>query len=170
MDSWWKKYEGLVPGISDFYPEENWVELISTTQRRLFTYRYPCPNPRAVIILFHGLMVHANWYAHIGKSFAAANILALSMDYEGHGKSEGERSKPDLGLLVEDGCAYIAKVKEAYPDLPLFLLGESTGGYISVAASLRIEGIQGMILMAPALGFSQNFRKLTILSRLQHNL
>ena len=60
----------------------------------------------------------------------------------------------DFSNLIRDSEGFVEITKERYPNLPIFLLGESMGGAISVILALkRPELYRGLILLAPALGF-----------------
>ena len=49
-------------------------------------------------------------------------------------------------------------VKNIYQKIPVFILGESMGGAISVYLSLELpRTVNGMILLAPALGIAPDF-------------
>lgn len=57
-------------------------------------------------------------------------FVCVGIDHQGHGKSEGTRAHMNsLDDLVDDASDYLqGVVVPAYPDLPIFLFGESMGG------------------------------------------
>jgi alpha-beta hydrolase superfamily lysophospholipase len=54
--------------------------------------------------------------------------------------------------MVADATAFVAAVKARHPDLPLYLLGDSMGGAVSMVALARDPAppVKGAILVAPA--------------------
>jgi acylglycerol lipase len=109
-------------------------------------------DPRAVLIVVHGLKDHSARYADVAIDFARQGIAVYAFDLRGHGRSEGERVwvdkfddyLADLGLFVDS-------VRERQPRKPLFLFGHSMGGAIVTLYTLTREPyLQGLILSGPA--------------------
>ena len=60
----------------------------------------PDGQPRAVVVLVHGLGEHCGRYAHVAEVFNAAGLGVVALDHRGHGKTEGTRghgSYADMG-------------------------------------------------------------------------
>jgi len=156
MEEWNEKYSGLIPCASVTYPEENFIEFYTEGKYKLSTYRYPAPEPKAQVYLIHGMHGTALVLTHIAKRLAESNCEILAFDQKGHGKSQGPRGKiRSLQNYVKDQVRFIEATHKK--DLPVFLVGESMGGAISVLVSLEIPNIQGIILLAPALGVNPDF-------------
>ena len=151
MTEWWEKYVGLIPSAGIYYPQEDWTDLVSSNNNKLHTYRFPCKNPRAIVVLFHGFNTYANTLAHLARRFSEDGFLAVSLDFENHGKS-GRSTFSDMRTYFADACRYIQQVKVLHPDLPLFLLGESMGATVAVHVALQGVEVAGLILLAPAFG------------------
>lgn len=89
-------------------------------------------DPKAVVLMLHGISEHSGRYEHVGRQLAAANMHAVAYDHQGHGESGGspgfierfERFVDD----VEDHLANVAAL-----GLPVVLLGHSMGGLIATA-------------------------------------
>ncbi|XP_019355254.1 monoglyceride lipase isoform X5 [Alligator mississippiensis] len=69
----------------------------------------------------------------------------------GHGQSEGERMVvSDFHIFIRDSLQHIELMKKEHPDLPIFILGHSMGGAISIlTASERPNDFSGMVLISP---------------------
>jgi len=96
-------------------------------------YRHWTPaEPRAVILLSHGLAEHSGRYEEFASFFGDAGFATYAVDFPGHGKSEGKRGH--IGRFDEytkalDQLSSLAR--KAHPGLPFVLLGHSLGGLIA---------------------------------------
>lgn len=60
-------------------------------------------------------------------------IRVEAHDHLGHGRSTGLRGYfPSFSALVEDAARHVEKMRDQYPLLPLFVIGHSLGGTISI--------------------------------------
>ncbi|OBS67034.1 hypothetical protein A6R68_04430 [Neotoma lepida] len=73
------------------------------------------------------------------------------MSEVGHGQSEGERMVvSDFQVFVRDVLQHVDTIQKDYPGVPVFLLGHSMGGAISIlAAAERPTHFSGMVLISP---------------------
>lgn len=105
--------------------------------------------------MFHGLRSNAEYLGYISLKLHQSGFSVLAMDQQGHGKSDGPRSLiNDVNDLVVDSQNYIELSLESMnPQVPVFLIGESMGGLVSILLSIRLNRvIKGMVLLAPAIG------------------
>ncbi len=95
-------------------------------------------NPRAVILIVHGMAEHALRYDGFAKKACDLGFAVFSSDHRGHGKTA--RSKTDLGYLadkdgffrvVEDQREIVDEIHKGYPNIPVIILGHSFGSFIS---------------------------------------
>lgn len=114
---------------------------------------WPVAQPRARMLLVHGLGEHSGRYAALAGDLNALGISARAFDHRGHGKSGGKRgvSGKDPDCLSRD----TVEVFEAYAaegsDLP-FLFGHSMGGLVAMHAVCKL-GLRprGLVASSPAL-------------------
>ncbi len=86
-----------------------------------------------------------DWAQTQGRGF-------LAFDYFGHGASGGDFSDGTIGRWRADALAAIDQLTAG----PLLLVGSSMGGWIaSLAAVARPQRIAGLVLIAPALDFTE---------------
>lgn len=84
--------------------------------------------------------------------WARANNRALvRFDYTGHGESSGRFADATISTWLEDADAVIAAFA---PERPI-LVGSSMGGWIACLVA-RIRAAAGLVLIAPALDFTQS--------------
>lgn len=133
--------------------DDGWTE--STEGNRLF-WRHHAPDrePRAVLLLVHGLAEHSGRYLHVLDHFANAGFDCWAYDYRSHGQSPGLRVHvSEFDEFLIDLEAVRRLVRTAQPDLSLFLVGHSQGGLIVLREALANPGgLEGIVVSSPFLG------------------
>ena len=125
----------------------------------LRTYRWPAVGePRAHVLLVHGIAEHAGRYEHVGTQLGAAGLETHSYDQRGFGGSGGHRAYVDRWSQYHDDLEdRLADVRSAARDLPVVLYGHSMGGLIALGYVLADPprprpGL--LVLSAPAIDAS----------------
>lgn len=134
------------------YFESNGTQLYRQTWK-------PAHQPRAIAIVMHGLGSHSSGQKHITEYLVSEGYVVHAFDSRGHGKSEGERALLKKSTMyIEDALHFVSMVKEeerrgtGEPDLPIFLVGHSMGGLISLDLTMNYPNlITGVVALAPAL-------------------
>jgi alpha-beta hydrolase superfamily lysophospholipase len=133
--------------------EEGWTK--SSDGNRLFWRRHsPDGDPRAVLLVVHGLAEHSGRYLHVLDNFATAGFDCWAHDYRCHGQSPGLRVHvTEFDEFLTDLAAARSLVRQAQPDLPFFLVGHSQGGLIVLREALaHPDGLEGVVVSSPFLG------------------
>ena len=91
-------------------------------------------NPKAVIIIVHGISEHIGRYEHVADFLSKAGYEVYGLDHRGHGKSEGSpRVHTDSHTrFVEDLKQFYNSIKANHPNQKIFILGHSMGSVISL--------------------------------------
>ncbi len=112
----------------------------------------PEPNPKKIIIALHGFNDYSNFIDSAAQYFNQHGIAVISYDQRGFGKSPHRGKWPGTMPFVQDLQTIIPLVKNAYPDIPVYVLGESMGGAVAIVAMYKDNHpeIDGIILVAPA--------------------
>lgn len=116
----------------------------------LFTHHWATDDPRAAVVLVHGLAEHLGRWDHIGRQLAARGYDVRGTDLRGFGRSQGHRA------YVEDFSEYTADleadvVAARQLGLPVVLLGHSLGGLISTLYAAELHQQPDLlVLSAPA--------------------
>ncbi|MDJ0805989.1 MAG: alpha/beta hydrolase [Gammaproteobacteria bacterium] len=107
---------------------------------------------RVILLALHGLNDYHNGFTSTGEYLARRGITTFAYDQRGFGNSEGRGLWHGSGRMVEDLLSMIRLLRRQYPDQPLYLIGESMGGAV-VLAALRDAplAVDGLILLAPAI-------------------
>lgn len=112
----------------------------------------PSREPRAAVVIAHGVSEHSDRYAHVAERLTGAGYVVYALDHRGHGDSEGPRALIDrIALAVADIDTLIGIARTEQPGRPLFLLGHSMGGALAVEYAIAHQDrIDGLVLSAPA--------------------
>lgn len=115
--------------------------------------RWPAENPKAKVIIVHGLGEHVSRYDVISEEFNAAGLEMVGFDQRGHGDNPGKKGHVDsFDEFLKDLDAF---VKSQKGDLPLFILGHSLGGLISARYLEEYPGdVKGAVLSSGAFSAS----------------
>jgi alpha-beta hydrolase superfamily lysophospholipase len=116
------------------------------------------PNPRGVVVIAHGFGEHGGAYRHVAERLGPAlEVDVLAPDLRGHGRSPGRRG---VVLRYEDLIADVRaaldwSARERLP-LPLYLLGHSNGGLLTLRLAMETEpgaagAPTGLILSNPSI-------------------
>lgn len=110
-------------------------------------------EPRAVVVLVHGLKDHASNYVGIAGRLVAAGYEVHALDLRGHGRSAGPRAAPGRwNEYADDLELFLQAVERRSPGRAVFLFGHSMGGAVATLVALDHEPkLAGLILSAPAL-------------------
>ena len=131
------------------YPSGNGKDTIT-----YYVYR-PKAAPRAVVQICHGMCEYLRRYDHFAAFLNDRGILVCGNDHLGHGSSAAAREdygyfgeKEGWKHLVGDAHRLTLRTKEAYPDVPYFLMGHSMGSFITRACLSRYgNAFSGGILL-----------------------
>lgn len=119
------------------------------------------PEPRAVVVVTHGFNIDPEAMTEIEEALRSAGMDVLSLDLSGH-----ESQLDEDGRLVQfreanfpiwrediDQAVYMAGQRAGELDVPLYLVGFSLGGLLSVDYLNRHPdaAVERMVLLAPAL-------------------
>ena len=112
----------------------------------------PESEPRAVLLIVHGLAEHSGRYGNVVNHFVPLGYAVYGIDHFGHGKSDGKR------VYVERFDDYTNTLKIYFdmihgwqPDKPIFLVGHSMGGLIGAVYLLDHQAeLAGAVLSGPA--------------------
>ncbi len=128
--------------------------LIGQRSLRLAYASYePEHQPKALIILVHGIGEHSGRYKHVIEAFVQRNYAVYMHDHRGHGASQGVRGHIErFDYFVDDLHALVELAREQHSGLPAFMVAHSLGGLIAVHYALRYQAIlEGLVLSGPAI-------------------
>jgi alpha-beta hydrolase superfamily lysophospholipase len=114
-------------------------------------------DPKAVVVLAHGLHEHSGRYARVAERLNRAGYAVWTVDHAGHGRSGG--TKGNVGTLagvLDDFGRLRRMAQDKHPGLPLVVLGHSMGGLIALdyLVSKGQEGVAALAVSGAAVDTS----------------
>ncbi len=124
----------------------------------------PEGEPRAVLVIVHGLAEHCGRYGNLVDHFVPRGYAVYAHDHIGHGRSEGKRvfvrRFEDLTDVVG---MQVDRVRARHPETPLFLVGHSIGALIGAVFLLdRQEAVAGAILSGSVVKVPENISPIVV--------
>ena len=121
---------------------------------RIVVHRWTTAEPRFVALIAHGYGEHAGRYAHVADRLVAEGAIVYAPDFEGHGRSQGDRARFEtIDDLVDELASVDESSRRAHPGLPVILLGHSLGGLIATRFVQRDKPeLAALVLSGPVVG------------------
>lgn len=111
----------------------------------------PEGKPAAVVLAVHGFNDYSNAFTEPGEWWAKRGIATYAPDQRGFGQSAFRGFWPGQTRMTRDIVELSRSLRQRHPDTPLFWLGESMGGAVTLVA-LEEGDVRpdGLVLVAPA--------------------
>ena len=108
--------------------------------------------PDAVILALHGFNDYSKAFEAAGAFWASRGLATYAFDQRGFGESPHTGLWAGAEAMTADLRAAARLLRAKYPGVPLYLLGDSMGGAVILAASRAPATLPtaGAILVAPA--------------------
>jgi acylglycerol lipase len=123
-------------------PVRRWVQWHGDNTRK----------PLGIILALHGFNDHSGGLALPGSGLSRRGFRVYAYDQRGFGRAPHRGIWPGSEQLIADLTTATRLLKARFPDQPLYLLGESMGGAVVMAASVEKDPpiADGIVLVAPA--------------------
>ena len=118
----------------------------------------PESEPKAVLLIVHGLAEHSGRYMNVVNHFVPLGYAVYGIDHIGHGKSDGTRVYVKrFDDYTNTLKVYFDMIHRWQPDKPIFLVGHSMGGLISAVYLLDHQTeLTGAVLSGPVVKVPNN--------------
>ncbi|MBT8361691.1 MAG: alpha/beta hydrolase [Desulfobacterales bacterium] len=112
----------------------------------------PAGEIRGVIIALHGFNDYSNFIKDSVPFFNNHKLAVYSYDQRGFGETLTRGRWSGSQALLYDLTTFIELVKEKHGDTPLYILGDSMGGAVTIITMAQEypPKVSGVILVAPA--------------------
>ncbi|XP_046727504.1 monoglyceride lipase isoform X1 [Silurus meridionalis] len=141
-------------------PYSELLHIVNADGLHLFCrYWEPEGPPKALVFVVHGAGEHCSLYDSVAHTLTQHSLYVFAHDHVGHGQSEGERMNiKNFQIYIRDSLQHIDLIRARHPNLPLFILGHSMGGAISILTTCeRPQDIAGVILIGPMIQMNPEF-------------
>jgi acylglycerol lipase len=114
----------------------------------LMVSRNQVANPRAILVVVHGMCEHSGRYGHVTERFNDFGYSVYRFDNRGHGRSGGDRGFiQDYNIFIDDADKVVSKAGRENGGVPMFMLGHSMGGFITAAYGVKYpDRLAGQVL------------------------
>jgi len=108
--------------------------------------------PTAVIVALHGFNDYSNFFAAPGNYLSRHGIACYAYDQRGFGGAPGRGLWSGIEAYTDDLSSFVTEIRTRHPGIPLYVLGESMGGAVTIVAMTGSNPphADGVILVAPA--------------------
>lgn len=122
-----------------------------TVRGKLYTATPKPSRPLPLVVIGHGLASSSVEFYDFPERIAAHGYAVLTLDYRGHGESDGERGFLSKERVLEDLLGGLDAMRKEYNvDVDrLALLGHSTGAALFLHAAPHIPNLRCLALLAP---------------------
>jgi alpha-beta hydrolase superfamily lysophospholipase len=112
----------------------------------------PEGDPAAVVLGLHGFNDYSNAFVEPANFWRRQGIATFAFDQRGFGDAPLRGYWPGTSPLAQDAADMVRVLRGRYPHTPLYVLGNSMGAAVAVAASADDPSlpVDGLILVAPA--------------------
>jgi alpha-beta hydrolase superfamily lysophospholipase len=112
----------------------------------------PRDKPRALIVAMHGFADYSRSYARPAAIWAKQGIATFAYDQRGFGGAPHVLHWSGSERMIADATEAVAALRARFPGIPTYLVGESMGGAVAIAATAKPHpaNVDGVILVAPA--------------------
>lgn len=108
-------------------------------------------SQRAVAVITHGICEHLGRYDYVTQKLNAKGISVYRYDLRGHGKSKGKRVYCEKYTdFLEDLDMMLEMARNENPDVPVYLIGHSLGGFITTAYATAYPGKANGVVLSGA--------------------
>lgn len=125
-------------------------------------YIYTPKNPKAAVMLSHGMCDHIERYEGFAKFLCANGVALAGNDHIGHGNSVSDENMrgffgQERGYInmIRDLHRMKLTLNKRFPDIPHFLMGHSMGSFLArIYLSKYSDSWNGAVIMGTAGGFT----------------
>ena len=107
---------------------------------------------KAAIVALHGFNDYSNFFASPGDYLSRHGIACYAYDQRGFGGAPVRGLWSGVEAYTNDLSCFVKEIRKRHPGVPLYVLGESMGGAVTIVAMTGSNppDADGVILVAPA--------------------
>lgn len=140
--------------------EEKEGFIVLKNGHKVFTRDWIACGAKNMVMLVHGLYEHSGRWRRIVNGLSVPDTSYFAFDFRGHGLTPGRRGACEgIDELVGElrGVIEQKRAHYNYESCRLFLAAQSLGSLVALKYALKPgNGLGGLVLSAPLLGFKKN--------------
>ncbi len=107
---------------------------------------------KVVVVALHGFNDYSNAFTSPARYLSRHGIACYAYDQRGFGNAPERGLWAGIDTYAADLTGFVKALRRLYPDVPLYILGESMGGAVTIVAMTgnNPPDADGAILVAPA--------------------
>ena len=107
---------------------------------------------KAVVAALHGFNDYSNGFDELASFLSKRGVVFYAFDQRGFGGGPHHGIWGGVETMTRDAAEFAHLVRARHKDVPFFLFGESMGGAVLIATSVRekLPDVSGLVLIAPA--------------------
>ncbi len=108
---------------------------------------------KCLVVCIHGLSLNHNAFSQFAHNISKSGIGVISFDIRGFGsyRNDPAYQRIDFDAIINDIKRILANLRPDYPDIPIYLLGESMGGAIALrVGAVAPNLVDGIVSSVPA--------------------
>ena len=114
-------------------------------------------EPKAVVLLIHGLAEHCERYDHFASFLNSSGYAVLGYDHPGHGKTDPEstghiNSEDGFHYMVQTIGDFMKFATDQFPGLPRILFAHSMGSFLTQRYFQLYEGLPEAVIYSGSNG------------------
>lgn len=111
-------------------------------------------NPKGNVVINHGFAEHLGRYDYLTDKLRQAGYNVLRYDLRGHGQTKSKKGYIEsYQKFIEDADLMVDFMIDHHPEVPIFMLGHSMGGFVTSLYGLtHPEKLSGQIFSGAANG------------------
>ncbi len=136
--------------------KKEWYTPSANGDGKIYNVMYTPDNmaPKAIMVIVHGMAGHSGQYTSFCEELNNEGYVASAIDLQGHGRSQnhpGYFGKDGWHYMQNDLRRHIKMVRDAFPDLPIFLFGHSMGSFMIRSYVVRFtDDVDALIISGTA--------------------
>lgn len=125
---------------------EEHTEQINGAKRNVVSWFPETGEPKAIVLVSHGLGEHALCYYNIAIALVNAGYGVFAIDHVSHGLSDGPKGKiMNHTTLYADFIAFGNEKRGLYPKLPCFIVSHSMGTLVAMMSVMKITNVSAIV-------------------------
>ncbi len=116
-------------------------------------YKKDIPEkPLAAILINHGFAEHCDRYDYVAERLMEENFIVYRYDLRGHGRTKSPKGHIKSFMdFAQDADEMVDLIQKENPNLPIFMLGHSMGGFITCLYGIEYpDKLEGQIFSGAA--------------------